>query len=68
MAGVGKFCYIRSQMHDKVLTIQDGIMDGGTPVGPVDSSGVDHQLWYEDRVAGVVRSKANDSFVLEIQG
>lgn len=66
MAGLGKFFMIRSQMHDKVLTITDGIMDGGTPVGPFDSNADDSQLWYQDRIAGVIRSKKDDSFVLEL--
>jgi len=67
MAGVGKFFFIRSQLHDKVLSVQDSVMGPGTPVGCMDSDGSDNQIWYEDRIAGVIRCKADDDYVLEIQ-
>jgi hypothetical protein len=67
MAGEGKFMYIRSQMSDKVLTIQDGTLAPGQPVGCAPASGDDHQLWFQDRIKGVIRSKADTNLVLEIQ-
>jgi len=66
MAGKSKFMMIKSQMNDKVLTVMEGVMEGGTQVGPCPYGGDDHQLWYEDRISGVIRSKADDNFVLEI--
>ena len=66
MAGKSKFFMIRSQMHEKVLTVKDGMMEPGAEVACYPYAGDDHQLLYEDRIAGVIRSKADDNFVLEI--
>jgi len=57
---------IKSQLNEKVLSVTDGIMDACTQVAPYPFSGNDYQLWYEDRINGVVRCKADDKFVLEI--
>lgn len=64
----GKFFTIHSQMNGLVLDVKDGDCSPGNPVVTWEYTGGDNQLWYEDHVNGVVRSKMNDDLVLDVQG
>lgn len=64
----GKFFFIRSTMTEFVLTIRDNVIGEGSQVCPFPSHGGDNQMWYEDRLNGVIRSMADDNLVLEVQG
>lgn len=64
----GKFFRIRSRCSNLVLEIQDGVAAPGTPVVTARSHGGDNQLWYEDAVNKCIRSKLDDSLVLEMAG
>ena len=64
----GKFFYITSKLNDLCLDIEHGEMSSGTPIVTWEYHGGDNQLWYIDSIMKVIRSKADDNFVLEIQG
>ena len=64
----GKFFFIRSQLTDMVLTIKENVIEAGSSVGPFPCNGMDSQMWYEDKINGVMRSKADDNLCLETTG
>ena len=56
----GKYFYIRSKACDLVLDVKGGSREANTdviiwPQHPRDES--DNQLWWEDNIRGVIRSK-----------
>jgi len=54
-------------MNDMVLDIESNNISPGTKVIMYHENGQDNQLWYHDIYAGVIRSKANHDFVLDIE-
>lgn len=68
MMDLGKFFVIRSQMNGMVLDVKDANCCPGNPVVMWDYNGSPNQLWYEDHVAGVIRSAMSDEMVLDVQG
>lgn len=67
MEACGKYFYIRSRLNGMVLDIKDGTPDPGTEIimWEKKDEDCDNQLWFEDRVAGVIRSKMNKDLVLQ---
>ena len=51
-----------------VLTVTDNIMTSGQPVTTLNSHGGPNQLWYEDKINNVIRSKGDDNMALDIVG
>lgn len=68
MPEIGKFFVIRSGLNHMVLDVKDGNCCPGNPVVMWDFTGGPNQLWYEDHIAGVIRSAMNDDMVLDVQG
>ena len=64
----GKYFVIRSQLNDLVLDVKDGACGDGQEVTTWSHHGGDNQLWLEDDVAGVIRSKMDESYVLHMTG
>ena len=64
----GKFFAIFSRLNNFALDITDCQAAPNVPVCMFPFNGGDNQLWYEDAMNGVIRSKLNDEFVLEISG
>ncbi len=64
----GKFFMLRSKLNEMVLTIQDNILSQDQPVVLQSSTGMDNQLWYEDRYSNTIRSKMDDNYCLEGSG
>jgi len=63
----GKFFVIRSKMNELVLDIEGQDATPGAKVITWNYSGTDNQLWFQDYIAKVIRSKLDDNLVLEMQ-
>ena len=68
MPGGGKFFAIQSKMNELVLDIQGQEATPGAPVITWEYNGQDNQLWWQDSVCDVIRSKLDENLVLEMQG
>lgn len=64
----GKWFVVRSHLNGMVLDVQDGVGQAGQPVTTYEFNGGDNQLWCEDTVLGVIRSKLDENLVLEVTG
>jgi hypothetical protein len=63
----GKFFAIQSKLNELVLDIQGGDANPGAAVVTWEFTGADNQLWWQDSICGVIRSKLDETLVLEIQ-
>lgn len=63
----GKFFAIQSKLNDLVLDIQGGEACPGAPVITWEYNGQENQLWWQDYVCGVIRTKCDENLVLEVQ-
>jgi len=61
----GKFVAITSQLNDLVLDIRRAEIENDTEVITYNFHNHDNQLWYYDNIKHVIRSKANEQFVLD---
>ena len=66
MEVLGRYFVIRSKLNDLVLDIKGADMEQGQRVQTYEFHGNDNQLWYEDPLRHVIRSKADDKFVLDL--
>jgi len=63
----GKFFVIQSRLNGLVLDIEGQAASPGAPVVTWDFNGQDNQLWWQDSICNVIRSKLDEDLVLEMQ-
>ena len=68
MSQYGKFFKVKSSLTGMVLTIRGDHAGNRREVTPFPDRNKDGQVWYEDRIGNVIRSKLDDDFCLDIDG
>lgn len=63
----GKYFWLKSHLNGLCLDLSYGEASPGNDVITWEYRGADNQLWFEDRINHVIRSKKCEDLVLEVK-